>query len=388
MPRHWWTCWRSVIQRTWKNWPGSFVADCANVTSAMSADVIPLGASAISTPLVRREERHRRRLLLALAALLVLSISPVVGHHLIGTVRWLPASQEHLGIFCLVALHHLLAPVHGAFHLLLLTGLGYALVDRGRAAWRQASIVRVLAVEVPRAESPVSAAGQRVGLTPAQLRVVEGLPNPAFTAGWWRPLVFVASDLPMRLSREELEAVLAHEAAHVRRRDPLRLFLLRFLAAVLFWLPAIRRLAEDLADEAEIAADDAAARFMALPLASAILRMAGANVDVPEPATGFQRADLLERRIRRLAGEDARVGTHVSRRSLAAAMAALIAVWVSGVIVLHPLPTPGDAFTAPSHCVHPGASLFAHFFCIDSADSRTTAHCPHEQGAGAANPST
>lgn len=354
----------------------------------MSADVIPLGASAISTPLVRREERHRRRLLLALAALLVLSISPVVGHHLIGTVRWLPASQEHLGIFCLVALHHLLAPVHGAFHLLLLTGLAYALVDRGRAAWRQSSIVRVLAVEVPRAEAPVSAAGQRVGLTPSQLRVVEGLPNPAFTAGWWRPLVFVASDLPMRLSGEELEAVLAHEAAHVRRRDPLRLFLLRFLAAVLFWLPAIRRLAEDLADEAEIAADDAAARFRALPLASAILRMAGANVDVPEPATGFQRADLLERRIRRLAGEEARVGTHVSRRSLAAAMAALIAVWVSGVIVLHPLPTPGDAFTAPSHCVHPGESLFAHFFCIDSADSRSTAHCPHEQRAGAANPST
>lgn len=334
-------------------------------------------ATAIHPPLVRREQRHRRLVLLALALLLVLSISPVVGHHLIGAVRWLPASQEQLGMFCMVALHHLLAPVHEASHIVLDAGVLYALVDRGRALRRQGVITGALAAELPLAEGPIAAAAARVGLDPARLRVVEGLPNPAFTTGWWRPRVFVARDLAARLSPAELEAVLAHEAEHVRRRDPLRLFLLRSLAAVLFWLPAIRRLVDDLGDEVEITADDAAARTHALPLASAILRMAGAELDVPDATVGFQRADLLERRIRRLAGEDAVVGTHVSRRSIAAAGAALLAVWVSGIIVLHPLPTPGAPVTAATHCEHPGTWAISHLFCRGMHPALgSSAHCP------------
>ena len=335
------------------------------------------GPTAILSPLVRREQRHRRRVLLALAGLLVLSISPVVGHHLIGAVSWLPASQQHLGVFCLVALHHLLAPVHNVFHVLLYAGLAYAVLDRTRAARRHALVMRVLTVEPMPVDSAVLLAATRVGLDPARVRVVEGLPNPAFTTGWWQPRVFVARDLPQRLSLDELESVLAHEAEHVRRRDPLRLFILRFLAGVLFWLPAIRRLVADLADEAEIAADDAAARTHALPLASAILRMAGADLGTPDPAVGFQRSDLLTRRIRRLAGEDALVGTHVSRRSIGAAAAALVAVWISGVMVLHPLPTPGDPTAPPSHCTHHGAWPVSHLFCRGFRAGSLPADCPH-----------
>jgi Zn-dependent protease with chaperone function len=333
--------------------------------------------TAILPPLVRREQRHRRRVLLALAGLLVLSISPVVGHHLIGAVSWLPASQQHLGVLCLVALHHLLAPVHTVFHLLLYAGVAYAVLDRVRAARRHAVVMRALTVEPTLLDSTFFAAVTRAGLDPARVRVVQGLPNPAFTTGWWHPRVFVARDLPQRLSPDELVAVLAHEAEHVRRRDPLRLFLLRSLAGVLFWLPAIRRLVADLADEAEIAADDAAARTHALPLASAILRMAGADLGSPDPAVGFQRTDLLARRIRRLAGEDAFVGTHVSHRSISAAVAALLAVWISGVMVLHPLPTPDDPAAPPPHCTHPGAWSVTHLFCRGFRVGHLPADCPH-----------
>lgn len=317
-------------------------------------------------------------MLLALAGLLVLSISPVVGHHLVEAVSWLPASQQHLGIFCLVALHRLLAPVHETFHLLLYAGLAFAIVDRVRAARHLGRVLRTLAIETPPAESAIAAAARRVGLEPARVRVVEGLPNPAFTVGWWSPRVFVARDLPQRLETDELEAVLAHEAAHVRHRDPLRLFLMRSLASVLFWLPALGRLVADLADEWEIAADDFAARTHALPLASAILRMAGADVGVAEPAVGFQRPDLLARRIRRLAGEDALVGTHVSRRSIGAAAAALAAVWLSGVMVLHPLSATGDAAAPPSHCAHSNDWAITHLFCRGLRASQLPTHCPHE----------
>ncbi len=317
----------------------------------------------------------------------MLSLTPVFGHHVLGAVIWLPASQQHLGIFCLVALHHLLAPVHDAFHVLLMLGIAYASVERGRAIWRHRRVMGALNIRAPLSGSTLATAARQAGLAPGSVRVIEGSPNPAFTSGWWRPRVYVAADLETRLTRPELEAVLAHEAEHLRRRDPLRLFALRCLAGVQFWLPATRRLVDDLADEAEIAADDAAARTHALPLASAILAIAGASPVAIEPGVGFQRTDLLERRIRRLAGEDAAVGTHVSRRSIAAAGSALLLVWVSGTIVLHPLPPAGATGASPEHCAHDG-SLFAHLFCRGATSDAGKVDCPHLALATARPPST
>lgn len=329
---------------------------------------------AVLPPLVRREQRHRRRILLSLAVLLVLSISPVIGHHLIGAVPWISASQQHLGVFCLVALHHLLAPVHTAFHTLLYAGLAFATFDRMRAAQRHARIMRALSPEPPPPGGAVHLAAFKAGLGAGRVRVVGGLPNPAFTTGWWRPKVYVAGDLAQRLTQDELVAVLAHEAEHVRRRDPLRLFAMRALAGVLFWLPTIRRLAADLSDEAEITADDAAARQHALPLASAILRLAGANVDTAEPIVGFQRTDLMARRIRRLAGEDASVSTHVSGASIGAAGAALVMAWASGLMVLHPLAPASDPL---SHCERRGSWAITHLFCPGPQPASPSGLCPH-----------
>jgi hypothetical protein len=236
--------------------------------------------------------------------------------------------------------------------------------------------MRALPVQTPAATDPVSVAARHIGLDPARVRVVDGLPNPAFTTGWWRPRVYVARDLSHRLSADEMSAVLAHEAEHVRRRDPLRLFTLRFLASVLFWLPAIRRLVKDLADETEITADDAAAHRHALPLASAILRLAGANVDTAEPAVGFQRVDLMARRIRRLAGEDASVGTHVSRASIGAAGSALLLAWASGLMVLHPLVPSTDP---SAHCLHRGSWAITHLICPGRQANSTSDLCPHTE---------
>lgn len=329
---------------------------------------------AVLQPLVRREQRHRRRILLSLAVLLVLSISPVIGHHLIGAVPWISASQQHLGVLCLVALHHLLEPVHEVFHTLLYAGLAFAAFNRLRAAWSHARVMRALSLETPPAGGAVHLASSNAGLSAGRVRVVDGLPNPAFTTGWWRPKVYVARDLAQRLTQDELVAVLAHEAEHVRRRDPLRLFALRALAGVLFWLPTMRRLADDLSDEAEITADDAAARQYALPLASAILRLAGANVDATEPAVGFQRTDLMARRIRRLAGEDASVGTRVSGGSIGAAGTALAIAWASGLMVLHPLVPAGDRL---SHCEHRESWAITHLICPGLQATSSSGLCPH-----------
>jgi Zn-dependent protease with chaperone function len=338
-------------------------------------------------------------LLLGVATLILFSTSPVFGHHLATRADALLAGHDHIGNVCLIALHHLLAPVHLVFHTLLLAGLLYALWDRVRAWAGLSRTLRALEVRIPSAGEPIGAAAARVGLGPARVRVVEGLPNPAFTTGFWSPHVYVAASLPDVLDASQLEAVLAHERAHVTRRDPLRLSVLRFLACILFYIPALRRLADDLTDEAEIDADDAAAsRSAPLALASAILVLAQWATEhrfttgiVPFPigaAAGFhpfepfQRVDLLERRVRRLAGEEADVGTHITRRSLAAAGLVLIAVWMSGLVVAHPLPaatvTEARAHVHISpHCRHVGESALDHLFCLGWHPRPHDAPCPH-----------
>jgi hypothetical protein len=64
----------------------------------------------------------------------------------------------------------------------------------------------------------------------------------AATTGLWRPRVFVAPELRARLDERALRAVLEHENAHARHRDPLRLWLAQ-IATDLQWpsAPAGRR---------------------------------------------------------------------------------------------------------------------------------------------------
>lgn len=341
-------------------------------------------AAGVRPPVIRREERRRRVLLFAIIAALLLGITPVLGHHVLGAVPWLRAEQQHLAMLCLVALHQLLEPVHEVAHWFLYAGVAYALVERGRVLWRHWTVMRALPQARVLPESPLGRATTQAGVSVARVRTVRGLPMPAFTTGWISPRVIVAADLHERLTPDELTAVLAHEAVHLRRRDPLRLASLRALASLLFWLPVLRRLAADWEDEVEITADDEVARELALPLASAILKLGGNGRDPFAATVGFQRADLLPRRIRRLAGEDAVATSHTSTRSLLAAATALLLTWSSGVMVLHPLSDPADQSThsthRPAHCDHAQSLAITHLFCLGwtlgHADSALP--CPHE----------
>lgn len=333
----------------------------------------------MSGSLVTREEAHRRTLLLGMGTLLLFSVSPLFGHHFAAGLEHSLRGQDHLGALCLIALHALLRPVHLLFHALVIVGLAYATYDRVRAALGVRRTLASLQASVPAEGDAFWRAAAAAGLDPRGVRVVRGLPNPAFTVGWLRPRVYVAASLAHRLNADELQALLAHEATHVARRDPLRLSLLRFLALTLFWLPALRRLADDVADEAEIQADDRAARAQPLALASAILALAswpGPRPALPD-AVGFaQRPDLLERRIRRLAGEEPPPRSRLTRGSLVGAVLALALVGASGAIMSHPLPV--DPLAHPSqHCGHPDESPFGHLFCRWGVPPEKGRPCPH-----------
>ncbi|MEO6447009.1 MAG: M56 family metallopeptidase [Gemmatimonadaceae bacterium] len=334
----------------------------------------------LGSALAEREHSRRRLVLLGVGGLIVLSTSPLFGHHVATRAGSLLAGHDHLWSLCLVAVHLLLAPVHGVFHVLLFAGLAYAAWDRARAWHRLRKTLRALPAVPPVEGDAFFTAAQSAGLRSTQVRIVEGLPSPAFTVGWFRPLVFLAKNLPGRLGSAELAAVCAHEAAHLGRRDPLRLTLLRFLGCTLFWLPALRRLADDLADEAEIDADDQAARLGPLVLASAILALAGQHIGAagsPTGTAGFASAELLERRIRRLTGNGGTIRTHVTRRSLGFAMGVLAMVWISGIAVAHPLPTSPQASGHADHCEHHETPVWSHLFCLAGSAHGPGRPCPH-----------
>ena len=74
--------------------------------------------------------------------------------------------------------------------------------------------------------------------------------------GIFRPLIVLPADLLGKLRADELELVLMHELAHVRRLDNLTLLLQRLVTAALFFHPAVWLCGRMLQREAEQACDD------------------------------------------------------------------------------------------------------------------------------------
>jgi hypothetical protein len=114
----------------------------------------------------------------------------------------------------------------------------------------------------------------------SSVTLIAGSRVQAFCAGFARPRVYLSSATLDVLSDAQLAAVVAHEAHHVRRRDPLRLLLVTALADALFFLPALRRLKQRYAALAELAADEAAVAAVRDPshLAAALLQFGEAGM--------------------------------------------------------------------------------------------------------------
>ena len=140
-----------------------------------------------------------------------------------------------------------------------------------------------------------------------RLRLLHSPKPLAFTIGLWRPQVIVSDGIASSLSEGELRAVLFHELAHVRSRDPLRLAVAQFLAHALWFLPVARPLARDFVDAIEEGADDRAvmANRQPLDLASALVKTAKAGFVSTTPLASSLAGNLsVEDRVKRLLGMD------------------------------------------------------------------------------------
>lgn len=149
---------------------------------------------------------------------------------------------------------------------LALAVLDATIITRALASlWRQSRAQREFLRRLPVSRTAV-VYGHRVNVVP-------GAGLVAFCAGLWRPAVYV-SEGTFATREPELRAILAHEAQHLARRDPLRLLLARVVSDALRPLPPFAALGESEAALADLAADAAAVDALGdrAPLASAFAR--------------------------------------------------------------------------------------------------------------------
>jgi hypothetical protein len=142
-----------------------------------------------------------------------------------------------------------------------------------------------------------------------RLSVAPGLGAP-ISMGILRPEICLSTRALFELDLEEQEALLAHELAHIARRDPLWLCVAHLCEGVLFFQPLNRIARREIEDCAEFLSDAWAVRHtgLRLSLASCLTRIAewivGDRRVLPAPAMAHGRSRLSQR-VERLLDERA-----------------------------------------------------------------------------------
>jgi beta-lactamase regulating signal transducer with metallopeptidase domain len=117
----------------------------------------------------------------------------------------------------------------------------------------------------PAWQGRVQQLAERFGINrPVRLGVVDDVPGP-ITAGWWRPVILLPAALASGMPVHLLEALLAHELAHIRRHDYLVNLVQSAIEVVLFYHPAVWWLSKRIRIEREQVADDLAAGVLGEP---------------------------------------------------------------------------------------------------------------------------
>jgi beta-lactamase regulating signal transducer with metallopeptidase domain len=143
---------------------------------------------------------------------------------------------------------------------------------------------------------------ERMGLTRA-VHYCESLHLDApAVAGWIRPVVLLPVRALSGLTAAQLEAVIAHELAHIQRYDAFVNLFQVGVETLLFYHPAVWWLGKRVRAEREHCCDDAAVALCGNPLtyAHALTRMAESKA-APQLAMAVNRSPLVER-IARLLG--------------------------------------------------------------------------------------
>jgi GWxTD domain-containing protein len=153
--------------------------------------------------------------------------------------------------------------------------------------------------------------------------------------GYWRPVILMPLGALAGLSAEQVEAILIHELAHIRRADYLVSVAQSLIEGLFFFHPAAWWISAVVRAEREFACDDVvvALRPDARAYAAALTTLEQSRWPAAYAAAAANGGNLV-RRIRRLLGEPAPARVPSARASalagtlvLVAAVAAALVVW-------------------------------------------------------------
>jgi TonB family protein len=143
----------------------------------------------------------------------------------------------------------------------------------------------------------------RMGLVQPVRVMVSSIADGPSVVGWIRPVILLPSAAILGLSTQQLEAVLAHEIAHIKRFDYLVNLLQLLVETLLFYHPAVWWTSARVRNEREFCCDDLAVRSCgdALCYARALTKLERLRIVAPSMALG-STGGSLSYRIRRLLG--------------------------------------------------------------------------------------
>ena len=189
--------------------------------------------------------------------------------------------------------------------------------------------------------SMVSRQARRVGLRTAPIVAWCTRTSVPLVAGLLKPMILLPVGLASGLAKHQLEALLAHELAHVQRFDLLVNLLQRLAEALLFFHPAVWSVSRWISSERENCCDDSVLRagWGRLEYADALVRMAelsaalrgmgGVNSAALLAAAGDDPSQFKQR-ILRLFDDEERLRLGLSRGGALA----ILCIAVAGVLAI------------------------------------------------------
>jgi len=175
-----------------------------------------------------------------------------------------------------------------------------------RLFWSCQHVARLQRESDP-AEAPlvrtVSHLARRMNIARPLRVVISKLIDTPSVVGWLRPVILIPFASLMNLNPSQLEAVLAHELAHIRRHDYLVNLLQSVAEMLFFYQPAIWWVSSRIRHERELCCDDLAVEVCGDPVgyARALTQLERLRVIKPELAVGSTSGPLMYR-IQRLTG--------------------------------------------------------------------------------------
>lgn len=154
------------------------------------------------------------------------------------------------------------------------------------------------------------ALSKKMGVKQAVRLLESQLARVPTVIGWLRPVILLPTSVFVGLTPQQLQSILAHELAHIRRHDYLINILQITVETILFYHPAVWWVSRQIRIEREHACDDIAVALCgdALVYARALTRLERLRKGQPQMLVAANGGGLMERILRLVGDSSPRFG--------------------------------------------------------------------------------